>query len=94
MQVYHLRTWCPRRPEEDIRFSKTGDTDGCEPQYECWDPNLDPLQQQQVLITTESTLQTEEDIGSLEAGVTGSCVPPNVSAGKRTWFFLKSSAHS
>ena len=33
--------------------------DGCELPCGCWEPNLGPLQEQQVLITAESTLQPQ-----------------------------------
>ena len=34
----------------------TGVIDGCEPPRECWEVNLDPQQEQQVLLTTEPFL--------------------------------------
>lgn len=35
----------------------TGVVDGCAPPFECWDSNLRPLQEHQVLFTAEPHLQ-------------------------------------
>ena len=34
-------------------------TDGCEPPCGCWELNLGPLEEQTVLLTTESSLQPQ-----------------------------------
>jgi hypothetical protein len=36
---------------------RTGITALCEPSHECWEPDLGPLQEQQVLLTAEPLLQ-------------------------------------
>ena len=41
-----------------VRSTETEVTDGCEQPHECWDPNLGPLQEQQVLLTIEPSLQS------------------------------------
>lgn len=38
----------PAEPEEGIRSLETGVTDGCKIPQRCWEPNTDPLQEQQV----------------------------------------------
>ena len=47
----------PRRPEKDIKYPGTGVTDNCEPPCGCWELNLGPLQEQQVLLTSEWSLK-------------------------------------
>lgn len=46
---------CPvlQKPEEGLRSSETPAVDGCQLRCGCWELNLDPLQKQQVLLTTE-----------------------------------------
>ena len=53
MSEYHLYIWCLCRSEEGIGFPGTGVADGCEPLCGCWESNLGPLEEQQVLLTTE-----------------------------------------
>ena len=43
-------------PLETIGSPGTGVTYGCEPQHECLESNPDPLKEQQVLLTTGSSL--------------------------------------
>ena len=43
--------------EENVGSPGTGVTDGCEPTYRGWELNLDPLEEQQVLLTAEPFLQ-------------------------------------
>lgn len=47
-----MRMWvlCPLKPEQGIKMPGTGVRDDCEPPRGCWEPNLDPLWQQQVLL--------------------------------------------
>lgn len=48
---------------------------GCEPPCRCWRLNLSPLEEQSVLVTTESSLQP-----SLIYLFVGVCVPPAVAS--------------
>ena len=36
MYVHHTHTWCPWRPEEEVKPPEIGVTDGCEP-HGCWE---------------------------------------------------------
>lgn len=53
VSVYHAHTWCMGRPEEGIGFLGTG----CELSWGCWEWNLGPRQEHQVLLIAESSLQ-------------------------------------
>jgi hypothetical protein len=55
--LYHLYAWSVQRTEEDIGSPGTGVTGGCEPLFGCWESNLGPVQEKQVFLTTELTLQ-------------------------------------
>ena len=48
------------RGQKVIR-SRTGVPDGCEPPCGFWELNPDPLQEQQMLLTTEPSLQPHRD---------------------------------
>lgn len=48
-----LHTWMS---EEGVKFPKSEVTSYCELSCGCWEPNLDPPEEKQVLLTTESTL--------------------------------------
>lgn len=37
--LYYLYAWCPRRPKDSVRSSRTGVTDGRELPSEFWKPN-------------------------------------------------------
>ena len=57
MSVYHMHAWCLRRPAEDIGSL------GLELQMlvsaiRCWELNPGPLEEQQVLLTNEPSLQS------------------------------------
>ena len=41
----------PSEPEKAVRFPVTAVTDGCELPTRHWEPNLGPLQEQQVVTT-------------------------------------------
>jgi hypothetical protein len=43
--------------EEDIEYSGTRMTEICEPRFGCWEPNLDPLEEQQLSLPSEQSLQ-------------------------------------
>lgn len=55
--VYCVQVWCLQRPEEGARSPGTGDTDGCDLPYECWEPISGPLKEQRVLLTAGPSLQ-------------------------------------
>lgn len=57
MSVHCINALCPWRPEEDIGSLWTGVSDGCETLCGFWKLNQDPLQEQQILLTTEPSLQ-------------------------------------
>ena len=46
-------------PVEAIRSLGTGVTDSCEQPCGCWELNLGPLEEQEMLLTTEPSLQTQ-----------------------------------
>jgi len=43
---------------EDVRSSDVGVTDNCEPSSACWELNPGPLEEQQVILTAEPSLQS------------------------------------
>ena len=51
----HVRT-----PHVPVGSTRIEVTDGCEPTCGCWDLNPGPLQEQQVLLTTEPSLQSSK----------------------------------
>lgn len=52
--------WYPQRPEEGARSPEMGITDTWDPPSECWELNLGPLQEQQMLLTAKSSLQPQD----------------------------------
>lgn len=48
---FKARRECPR----------TGVTNGCESPQGCWESNLGPVQEQQVLLTAQPSLQPDDD---------------------------------
>lgn len=53
MSMRRVYAWCPlTRLEEGVGYPGTGITEDGQPPYGCWEPNLGPLQEQQVLLTT------------------------------------------
>lgn len=69
--VFCLHAWCPWGSEGGIRAPGTGVTDGCEPPRGCWELDLGWLGEQQMLLTTESSLQPQTVIfSSFETGLT------------------------
>jgi hypothetical protein len=59
-ELNHMHAWCLCRSEENIRSPVTIVTDGCDITCVCWELNIDPLQEHQVLLTAESSLQSQE----------------------------------
>jgi hypothetical protein len=54
--VYHMQVWHPQRSEGTACLG-VGVIDGCEQPCGEWEPNPGPLNEQQVLLTTEPFLQ-------------------------------------
>lgn len=50
MSMYHVRAWCPQRPEEDVGDPGTRVVGGSEPPCQCWELKLSPLEGQPVLL--------------------------------------------
>lgn len=50
MSVYHVRAWCPQRPEEDVGGPGTRVVGGSEPPCQCWELKLSPPEGQPVLL--------------------------------------------
>lgn len=48
---------CLQRVEEGVRSPGTGLMDGCYPPLRCWEPNLDPLEEQPVFLLADPSLQ-------------------------------------
>lgn len=58
MSVQHMHVWHLWRLEKGLRSSGTRVTDGgWNPSCGCWNLNLDPLEDQIVLLTAKSSLQ-------------------------------------
>jgi hypothetical protein len=57
LHVCHMCAWCLWRLEEGTRTPETGVTEGCKLPWRSWESNLGSLQEQQVLLTTEISLQ-------------------------------------
>lgn len=79
LYVYHMFALCERRSEEGITFPGNGVTGGCEMNCWCWELNLDPLQEQLVLLTTKQSLQPPGSFFKLRNGPWGEnyCLPWN-----------------
>lgn len=58
--MHCVHAWCPSRAKEVVRSPGTGVTDAHEPPCECWELNLGPLQELQVLLATELSLQPQQ----------------------------------
>ena len=54
MFVHDMHAWCPQKPEEGAGARVT---DSCESPHGCWKWNLGSLEEQQVLLTDESSVQ-------------------------------------
>lgn len=51
-----------QRPEEGIRAPGIGITGSCGPPGGCWEPSIGSLQEQQSLLTAESSLQPQDEV--------------------------------
>lgn len=58
MCVHNMCSWCPRLTEERVRSLGTAVTDRYDMPNECRQPSLGPMQEQQVLLTTASSLHS------------------------------------
>jgi hypothetical protein len=54
---YACLVFMDSRRTGDRRFPETRVMDGCESVHGCWELNSGPLEEQQVLLTTEQTVQ-------------------------------------
>lgn len=60
LPVHYLCSWCPWRPEKGARSFGTGVTISCEPPPRgYWETNLGHLEEQPMLLTTGSPLQSQ-----------------------------------
>jgi hypothetical protein len=50
--------WSPGKSEEGVTPPGIGVLNGCEPSHGGWEPNLRPLQQKQIFLSAELSLQT------------------------------------
>jgi hypothetical protein len=62
VSVHPLPVWCPLRPEEGAGSPSTAVADGCELPCGYWEPNLGPLREQPVLLTTGPSVQPTNTI--------------------------------
>jgi hypothetical protein len=53
ISVYHVHVWCPWKPEEGTRSPGIGIIDSCKLWSGSWESNLNPQEEQLVLLTTE-----------------------------------------
>jgi hypothetical protein len=67
--VYHIHACCLWRPEEGIRPLGTKVIDSYKPPSGHWELKLDPLEEQQVLLTTEPSLSYSHVKSTLELGM-------------------------
>lgn len=59
MSVHSGYAWYPGGPEEGIRSPETGIADNGKQPGGCWELNLDPLQEQQLFLTSEPPVQPQ-----------------------------------
>jgi hypothetical protein len=57
MPVPHMLAWCLQRLQADTELPRTAVMDGCESPCGCWELTAGPLQEQQVLLISEPSLQ-------------------------------------
>lgn len=57
ISMHHICASCPWQPKECIGSLGTRVTDDCEPLCKFWELTLSPVQEQQVLLTSEQCLQ-------------------------------------
>lgn len=59
---HHMHPWFPQRSEEGIASLRTGIINSCELIYGFWDSNSSLLQEQEVVLTTEQSLQLQKAV--------------------------------
>lgn len=59
MFVHHMWAY-PQKSEEDTGSPRTGVLDGCELPSGCWEPDLGPQKEQQVLLTAAPPFQLHD----------------------------------
>lgn len=62
MYMDNVSACCHQKPEELVVSPGTGVTEGCEPLWRCWEPNLGPLLNQKVCLTAESSSSTKSQV--------------------------------
>jgi hypothetical protein len=62
MSVYHVHAWCPRRPEEVIRFLAIRVINSHEPPCECWELNLGSQEEWPMLLTAEHLFMVSTNV--------------------------------
>lgn len=55
--AHHMHAWFPHRLTDGAYSSESRTTDDCEPPCGFWEQNPGPLQEQQVLLNAEPSLQ-------------------------------------
>jgi hypothetical protein len=55
--VFHMHAWCSQGSEESTVCTRTGVVEECESPFGFWEPNPGPLQEQEVLLTSQLTFQ-------------------------------------
>jgi hypothetical protein len=69
--MHHTDAWCFWRPDDSFRSHRTGVTNGWDPSPRLWGLNPYPLEEEPVLLTTETSLQPcALSFKSLKIGVT------------------------
>lgn len=59
MYICYTQAWDPRESKDKGGFPGTEVMGGYKPPHRYWELNLGPLQEQQVLLASESTLQLQ-----------------------------------
>lgn len=57
MSMHNVHAWCPQGSEEAVDAQELELGILCELPYGCWELNISPLEEQRVLLTTESLIQ-------------------------------------
>lgn len=58
MYMYHVCAWCLQWSQEGVRSPGIGVMNACEPPHGCWEQNLGRLQEQQMLLAPEPSVQS------------------------------------
>lgn len=68
--MYHVCAWCLQRPEEGIKSPGARIPGGSELTCGCYESNLSPLEEQQVLLADELSLQLHPTLISKAGSLT------------------------